>query len=238
MGWRRVRDCAAALRSREGATTVSRASSFRASTSARKPGAWMPSSLVIRIWGMRNRCGFVTPFERFVPVERRKGRWSGRLDLNQRPHAPQACALPGCATSRRFQAVTSVSLAFEKGQDGEEFLVQIEQEFLMRARAVFWMGSGRRFDCCRRVFAAVLRQIFARARDREALVVQQPLDLEDDLDILAAIQAASVGSLHRLKRREFALPIAQDEGLRRSQAADFADAEQTLVRDFGRGLGG
>ena len=27
--------------------------------------------------------------------------WSGRLDLNQRPHAPQACALPGCATSRQ-----------------------------------------------------------------------------------------------------------------------------------------
>src|ERR671919_522125 len=26
---------------------------------------------------------------------------SGRLDLNQRPHAPQACALPGCATSRK-----------------------------------------------------------------------------------------------------------------------------------------
>jgi hypothetical protein len=33
-------------------------------------------------------------------VERRKKKWSGRLDLNQRPHAPQACALPGCATSR------------------------------------------------------------------------------------------------------------------------------------------
>ena len=29
-----------------------------------------------------------------------KKKWSGRLDLNQRPHAPQACALPGCATSR------------------------------------------------------------------------------------------------------------------------------------------
>ncbi len=26
--------------------------------------------------------------------------WSERLDLNQRPHAPQACALPGCATLR------------------------------------------------------------------------------------------------------------------------------------------
>ena len=30
----------------------------------------------------------------------RRKKWSGRLDLNQRPHAPQACALPGCATSR------------------------------------------------------------------------------------------------------------------------------------------
>src|SRR5580658_4015941 len=55
MGWRRVSDCAAALRSREGATTVSAASSLSASTSARRPGAWMPSSLVIKIWGMKVR---------------------------------------------------------------------------------------------------------------------------------------------------------------------------------------
>ena len=27
--------------------------------------------------------------------------WSGRLDLNQRPLAPEASALPGCATPRR-----------------------------------------------------------------------------------------------------------------------------------------
>src|SRR5205823_9322672 len=27
--------------------------------------------------------------------------WSGRLDLNQRPLAPQASALPGCATPRK-----------------------------------------------------------------------------------------------------------------------------------------
>ena len=29
-------------------------------------------------------------------------RWSGRLDLNQRPSAPEADALPDCATSRKF----------------------------------------------------------------------------------------------------------------------------------------
>jgi hypothetical protein len=27
--------------------------------------------------------------------------WSGREDLNLRPHAPHACTLPGCATPRR-----------------------------------------------------------------------------------------------------------------------------------------
>ena len=31
-------------------------------------------------------------------VDRKK--WSGRVDLNHRPHAPQACALPCCATPR------------------------------------------------------------------------------------------------------------------------------------------
>src|SRR5262245_42095029 len=33
--------------------------------------------------------------------------WSGRRDSNSRPHAPQACALPGCATSR--QTVFSIA---------------------------------------------------------------------------------------------------------------------------------
>src|SRR6201987_1789937 len=73
-------------------------------------------------------------------------KWSGRLDLNQRPHAPQACALPGCATSRR-PAPISVSLAFEKGQDSQEFLVQIEEEFAMRARCRF--AAGVRGGCVR-----------------------------------------------------------------------------------------
>src|SRR5437899_1332663 len=34
--------------------------------------------------------------------------WSGRLDLNQRPLAPQASALPGCATPRHYLAAIGV----------------------------------------------------------------------------------------------------------------------------------
>src|SRR5213594_2060242 len=33
--------------------------------------------------------------------------WSGRLDLNQRPPAPQAGALPGCATPRNLYDATA-----------------------------------------------------------------------------------------------------------------------------------
>ena len=33
---------------------------------------------------------------------KRRSFLSGRLDSNQRPHAPQTCALPGCATSRKW----------------------------------------------------------------------------------------------------------------------------------------
>ena len=36
-------------------------------------------------------------------------KWSGRLDSNQRPHAPQACALPGCATSRPSEHNDSIT---------------------------------------------------------------------------------------------------------------------------------
>ena len=36
---------------------------------------------------------------RGIQIGNRK--WSGRPDLNRGPHAPQACALPGCATPRR-----------------------------------------------------------------------------------------------------------------------------------------
>jgi hypothetical protein len=35
-----------------------------------------------------------------LPENKKVYRWSGWPDLNRRPHAPQACTLPGCATPR------------------------------------------------------------------------------------------------------------------------------------------
>jgi len=41
-----------------------------------------------------------TPRRSAQVIELKRRNWSGRQDLNLRPHAPQACALPGCATPR------------------------------------------------------------------------------------------------------------------------------------------
>ena len=132
-------------------------------------------------------------------------KWSGRLDLNQRPHAPQACALPGCATSRLALPLVSVSLAFEKGQDSEQFLVQVEQKFAVRARGKLAsvpvrVGVERRaaaespmvYRALRCVIAAtVFGKMFSGARDRESFFVEQALDLENGLDVLAAVEAVA-----------------------------------------------
>ena len=69
----------------------------------------------------------------------------------------------------------------------------------------------------------------ASAGDGEAFVVEQALDVQDGVDVLAAIEAMALGAFHRLQHRELGLPIAQHEGLGVGQAADFANAEETLA---------
>src|SRR5580692_9313784 len=108
----------------------------------------MPSSLVTRIRGFVRLSGMeisarAKHLSKFFKNNKR-GRWSGRLDSNQRPHAPQACALPDCATSRPLSTAISVSPAFEKGQDSEKFFVQIEEEFALRARGWLAMSASSR----------------------------------------------------------------------------------------------
>ena len=55
------------LRSRSGATTLTRATRARAFASARSPGASTPSSLVIRIWSFLGR-NLREDFVRYVRV--------------------------------------------------------------------------------------------------------------------------------------------------------------------------
>src|SRR5262249_18771500 len=50
----------------------------------------------------------------FHTAELQALQWSGRLDLNQRPLAPQASALPGCATPRKL--LRGYARAFSRGQ--------------------------------------------------------------------------------------------------------------------------
>jgi len=124
--------------------------------------------------------------------------------------------------------------------------VEIEQEFLVRTGrgAMLRRNDGRRknfamrFRAYARLGAAILLgKVLARARDREALFIQQALDFEDGFDILAAIKTVAARAFYGLKRGEFGLPVAQDEGFRRGEAAHFSDAEKALFRDFARSLG-
>jgi hypothetical protein len=147
-------------------------------------------------------------------------------------YVPTACT--GC----------SVSLAFEKGQDGEEFFVQIEEKFALPLRgsfaarcrgvsvrggadgaAIIRGGVGARVAGVFAMFLAALLEMFARAGDGEALFIEQALDFENGFDVFAAIEAMAAGTLHRLQHGKFGFPIAQDEGLGGRQAADFADAK-------------
>src|SRR5579872_7397222 len=109
-----------------------------------------------------------------------RGKWSGRLDLNQRPHAPQACALPGCATSRpaegsRMQSGRrlrvqeqrrlplrrfTLSLAFEDGQERAEGVARVEQNLATDVRRRLGRARGRASGRPARQF---LRRWIARA---------------------------------------------------------------------------
>src|SRR5580704_19277875 len=75
-----------------------------------------------------------------------------------------------------------------------------------------------------------------RAGDGETFVVQQALNREDSIQILAAIQPVPLRTLDWLEHREFRLPVAQHKRLRGSQPARFADPEQALGRNDSLGM--
>ena len=77
----------------------------------------------------------------------------------------------------------------------------------------------------------VVGQKLSRPGDGEALPVEQPLDLQHDLDILTAVEAVPGFALSGFKRRELGLPKSQHIGLCMRQLAHLTDAEIKLVRD-------
>ena len=70
----------------------------------------------------------------------------------------------------------------------------------------------------------------ARSGDSKALIVEQAFDFEYSFDVFAAIKPVTAWAFYRLQRGKFGLPVAQNEGLGCGEAADFADAEKSLVR--------
>src|SRR5215471_11137874 len=68
----------------------------------------------------------------------------------------------------------------------------------------------------------------SRPSDGEAFIVEQALDLEDQVDIFLAVHAVAARTFDRLEHGEFRFPIAKNEGLELSEAADFADAIELL----------
>ena len=76
-------------------------------------------------------------------------------------------------------------------------------------------------------------QIFPRAFDGVALVVKQPLDLQHQLHILAAVQPMALAGFLRTERGKLRFPEAQNVRFDARQTAHFADAKIKLVRNLG-----
>src|SRR5712691_6795994 len=81
-------------------------------------------------------------------------------------------------------------------------------------------------------------QELPRAFDGVPLLVQQSLDLQYQLDFLAAVEAVPGTRLLGAERGELGLPESQHVGLDTGKAGDLADAEVELVRNFRRRLHG
>ncbi len=124
--------------------------------------------------------------------------WSGREDLNLRPHDPQSCALPGCATPRPSLALSQtrregsrreqLSKGFQPlphatKRGGRIRLPNAEVELLMLAP-----GFGL--------------QPFLRAFEGESLVVEERLDPEDQVEIAPPIEPLARRVLLRTQQLE------------------------------------
>src|SRR5262245_40502147 len=193
-------------------------------------------------------------------MEGRSGRtrekWSGRLDLNQRPPAPHAGALPGCATPRPWYGARYESgpRARKRGTDavfdrawsrarvasrasGSRFLQPHEDLFQLVLHLVeheLAIGVAETDLDLRSRFLALVEESTTRAGDREAAVVEQILDVQQKLDLFGAIHPVARPVLLRAQHAELRLPITQHVRLHPDELADLADRTVELGLRFGR----
>src|SRR5947207_12584600 len=76
----------------------------------------------------------------------------------------------------------------------------------------------------------MLSEKAARARDGESFVVEQPLDAEDHVHVILAVEAMAAGTLDRLQHGKLGFPVTQNERLEVRKAADFANAVEFFLR--------
>src|SRR3972149_685005 len=177
--------------------------------------------------------------------------WSGRRDLNPRPLAPQASALPGCATSRsgpwsevhpttlrhrdqRSPLVACLSRLPQMGivrlEDVEDVLQSVLDLLNASApRLSFRQRSGHRGLRSPPFLLHLLLQFLLGAGNREPLFIQQRLDAQNGLDVPSPIDALPRVVLGGRQSRKLRFPVTQDIGLRLGQLADLADLEEQLV---------
>ena len=79
-----------------------------------------------------------------------------------------------------------------------------------------------------------LLQCLTRAGERVALIVDQILDLQNKLNIFAAIEALSGAAFFRVELGKLCLPKAQDIGFDTADTRHIANLEVKAVGDQGR----
>src|SRR6266700_6680976 len=130
-------------------------------------------------------------------------------------------------------ALTRLSPAFEKRQESVQRVTQIEQHPAAKQLRPALRGVIR--AAARNVVSALFSQVAARSGDGVALIVKQPLDAEDHVHVLLAIDAAARIILGRLEHGNLRLPVAQHKRFQVGEAADLADGIEAL---FGSGFCG
>src|SRR6266446_2891397 len=124
----------------------------------------------------------------------------------QIPRAKPALGMTNCWCSS--PTLYRLSPPFEQRQESAKRIAQIEQHFAAQQlrRALSCVVRAR---VLRLPISFMLTQKPASARDSEAFVVEQPLDAENHVHVILAIEAMSARTLDRSEHGEFGFPVTQ-----------------------------